>query len=71
MAAQPQILDRVKVQLHDNIAPLLDAARKHFVPGVKMTLIVRSPGHDDRDIIISDDELPEVRKVVERKLTKG
>jgi hypothetical protein len=68
---QPQILDRIRVQLHDNIAPLLDAARKHFVPGVKLTLIVRSPEHAERDIIVSDDTLDEVNKVIQRKLTKG
>ena len=66
--AQNQIMDAVKVQLHDKIAPLLTAARQNFVPGCKITLIVRSPGHDNHDAIISDDTLDEVLKVVQRKL---
>lgn len=66
--AQSQILDPIKAQLHDKIAPLLTAARQNFLPGCKLTLIVRLPGVIDRDCIISDDDLDEVHRLVQRKL---
>jgi hypothetical protein len=71
MTQHAQVLDPSKVKLHDAIAPLLDQVRKSFVPGVKLTLIVRSPGYDDRDVIISDDQLDEVNKVVQRKMIEA
>jgi hypothetical protein len=61
-------MDPVKVALHDKIAPVLDAARKHFVAGCKITLIVRLPGQEGLDLIISDDDIEEVEKLVKRKI---
>ncbi len=68
---QAQVLDPVRAKIHDAIAPLLDQARHTFLPGVKLTLIVRMPGRDDMDLIISEDALDEIGKLVQRKLDKG
>lgn len=38
-------------------------------PGVKLTFIARNPGNDDADVLITSDALPEVLKLVQRRLT--
>lgn len=38
-----------------------------FKPGVKITVIVRTPGFDERDFLMTDDELPEVTRAIERR----
>jgi hypothetical protein len=46
--------------LADDIAPL-------FKPEVKLTFIARTPGHPDRDMVITNDEIREVVKVARRR----
>ena len=38
-----------------------------FAPGVEVTLIVRSPGYDSRDFMLSNDDLDEVKKLIQRR----
>lgn len=67
----PVILNPAQVKIHSEIAPLLDQARKTFIRGVKLTLIVRVPNDDGQDVIVSDDTLDEVNKVIQRKIAAG
>lgn len=46
----------------------LDRIAAMFKPGVKLTLIVRTPGNDEADFTMSDDDLLEVVKVLERRM---
>lgn len=45
------------VQLHDDLSVLLNRAAALFVPGAKLTLVVRHPSHPDgsRDVVIGND----------------
>lgn len=44
----------------------LDQIRELFTAGSKITVIVRPPGGDERDFVMTDDDLDEVGAVVER-----
>ena len=37
-----------------------------FKPGAKLTFIARTPGNDDADMLLTIDDLEEVKKVIER-----
>jgi hypothetical protein len=39
-----------------------------FKPGVKITLIVRTPNKNERDFLMTDDDIKEVKLLVERRL---
>ena len=43
----------------------LDEIKSLFKPGVKLTLLVRTPEHPDRDFLLSDDDLSEVSAAVD------
>lgn len=45
----------------------MDAIRALFIPEVRVTLIVRTPGFDGRDFMLSEDELDEVIALIERR----
>lgn len=40
---------------------------RHFVSGAKITVIVRLPGNDEADFLLTSDELVEVGRVVDRR----
>jgi hypothetical protein len=45
-------------RLHDRIAPHLDAIKRHFKAGAKITLLVRSPElPGDTSVILTDDDI--------------
>ena len=37
-----------------------------FNPGVKVTVLVRTPSHPNRDFMMTDDEIPELRAMLDR-----
>lgn len=53
------------------VSKLLEVIVTYFKPGAKLTLIVRFAGHDDRDFILTDDEIPEAVKALERHQTRA
>lgn len=40
---------------------------KLFKPGVKITVLVRKPGMPDRDFMMTDDEIPALREMLDRR----
>lgn len=38
-----------------------------FKPGVQVTLIVRTPEHDERDFMLTNDNPEELRKLIQRR----
>lgn len=56
--------------VRDRLSDLLDDVKTYFKPGVKVTLVVRTPTHADgsRDLILTDDILNEaVGAILRRK----
>lgn len=45
----------------------LNRIAKNFKPGVKLTLIARTPGNDEADFVLSIDDIDEAIKVLERR----
>lgn len=58
--------------VHDVISQVTDRRIKPlFKPGVKVAVIIRTPGHEGREVIVTDDDLNEVRAVVIRRTATG
>lgn len=53
-------------ELHRDCEMHLNRIHENFVPGSKVTLIVRTPGNDEADFLLTIDDLNEVAKVIER-----
>lgn len=49
----------------------LDKIAELFRPEVKITLVVRTPGKEDRDFTMSSDDLKEAIKTIERRMAAG
>ena len=61
----------VKV-LDDYIAPRVDQIGAVFLdPDARITLIVRTPAAPNGELIVTNDELDEVRKVIDRREAAG
>lgn len=62
--------DRELLRLH--IADALERLHgKLFVPEMRLTLVARLPGNPEAELIVSDDELVEVMRTVERSMGRG
>lgn len=48
-------------------ADAMDAILKCFKSGSKITVFVRTPGFPDRDFCMTDDSLPDVAEMIERR----
>jgi hypothetical protein len=53
------------------VADHMDAISSYFKPGVKVTVIVRVPGYPDRDFMMTADEAPEIKALIERRSAAG
>ncbi|WAJ27118.1 hypothetical protein [Jiella sp. R10] len=58
----PSQLDRVRQQ----VAAHLDVIGHLFIPGAKLTILVRRPGEPDCDFLMTNDEMSEVAAMVAR-----
>lgn len=63
---EKQAVERVRQCVEDVMLDLQNL----FVDEVKLTFITRLPGNDDADMVITRDNLNEVRKVIDRMLQK-
>lgn len=45
----------------------MDAILRLFKPGAKIAVIVRSPGHPDRDFLMTNDEGKEIAALIRRR----
>lgn len=43
----------------------------YFKPGVKITVLVRVPDFPDRDFMMTDDEIPALREMLDRREKAG
>jgi len=55
---------------YNTVNQMLNEIAPFFKPEVKLTLIARTPGHPDRDFMLSIDDLNEVQKVIQRRIGK-
>lgn len=53
------------------VAHRMDEIRLHFKSGVKVTVMVRSPEHPDRDFMMTDDDLGELIAMINRRQKHG
>jgi len=53
------------------VSDLMDEILACFKPGVKIAVIVRMPGYNDRDFMMTDDEIPELIALLERRQAQG
>ena len=65
-------MSEVLRNLHNHLSDILD---EHvcplFKPGMEFTLIVRRPGNDERDVLItSESDLNEIIKVIQRSISR-
>lgn len=50
-----------------SVASHMESIVKHFKRGAKIAVIVRSPGFVDRDFMMTDDTIPELRALLDRR----
>jgi hypothetical protein len=65
MKKEATFLDLIRVQ--ELVANHMDKMKKLFRPGVKIAVLVRTPGIPERDFVMTDDALPELRKMLDRR----
>lgn len=49
------------------VAKRMEQITKCFKPGVKITVLVRSPGFPSRDFMMTDDLIPELHAMLDRR----
>lgn len=54
--------------VQEMVGDYMDRIVKMFKPGVKITILVRTPDHPTRDFCMTDDNLDEVIAMVERRI---
>jgi len=54
-------------ETQESIGRMMEAIVAHFAPGVKITVMVRSPGYPDRDFMMTDDDPAEVAAMLQRR----
>jgi hypothetical protein len=54
-------------ELHHEICDALEDLSRLFVPGMKLTFIARFPGNDEADVLVSDDQIPEIIALARRR----
>ena len=57
-------------QVRERIAEHMDAILEEFKSGAKVTVLVRTPGNNDADLLLTNDDLGEVSAMVERSKTR-
>ena len=61
--------DRLKI-LHAEIERHLNQIATLFKPGMLLTFVARKPGNDEADVVLTVDDLSEVRKVLDRTMER-
>lgn len=54
-------------ETQQTVAGYMERITKLFKPGVKIAVLVRSPGFPDRDFMMTDDAIPELRAMLDRR----
>ena len=53
--------------VNERVCAALDELSKLFVPGVKFSVTARVPGKPDQDFMVTNDDLDELIKLIERR----
>ena len=65
LAAAEKALDQLKLrEIHEQVVHALNELRPLFIDQAELTFIMRVPGMDDSEIVISNDEPAELVKVI-------
>lgn len=68
----PMTMDECAKVMDEYISPRLDQIGAVFLdPDTKVTLIVRTPSAPNGELIVTSDDLAEVRKVIDRREAAG
>lgn len=51
----------------DYVSALMDKIKEAFKPAVKVTVMVRTPNFPDRDFMLTDDDISELKAMLERR----
>jgi hypothetical protein len=54
-------------QVRETVAAAMDDILREFKPGAKIAVLVRSPGHPDRDFVMTNDGIAELIAMLERR----
>lgn len=54
-----------------NVGALMNDILTNFKPGAKITVLVRRPGDDEGDFMLTNDAIPEARKMLDRCEKRG
>lgn len=57
-------------EAHETVAEALNALRPIFIAKAELTFIMRIPGNSEGDMIITNDDLSELRELVERSMQR-
>ncbi len=57
-------LDNVHIEVADALAEL----SRLFTPGMRLTFIARHPDHDERHVIVTDDDVKALAEMLKRKV---
>lgn len=52
------------------VAASMDRIKTGFKPGVKITVLVRTPDYPDQDFLMTDDTDTEIMAAIERRMSK-
>lgn len=58
------------VEMHREIANHASKIRHLFKPGAKVSIVVRNPSLPDGDVLVSDDQIDDVKRALDRLATK-
>lgn len=53
------------------VAEHMDAIIAEFKAGRRITVLVRSPGNEEGDFLMTDDDLEEAKALIQRRIERG
>jgi hypothetical protein len=67
---KPKLPSDTVVRIGDRIASMLNEIAVFFKPGIKITFLARVTGNPEGDMLISNDDLGEIRAALQRSETR-
>jgi hypothetical protein len=57
-------------EVRAEICSYMDEILSLFIPGNKITVLVRTPGNDNADMLLTNDDIEQIAAMVERAKTR-
>ena len=57
--------------IQERVADHMDEIHGYFKPGIRVTVIVRTPDFPDRDFLMTADDIPALIDLLQRRATAG